>query len=186
MIISLIRRVITSRRASVSAEFLAVVPALVFMLVGIVDIGDLLYTRFRLNAAVAAGVNYSIVRAADVSGTNAGTLASSVAKLVANSSQTSGVTATVVINHGPSATAVGSGTPSVTSADAATTNALCYCPTSASDWGVTRTCGSACGGSGLAGRFVRITASKPYTALFSSYGMVRNGAITATNLVQTQ
>lgn len=180
-----LRRFAGSRHGSVAVEFLAVAPVMLIMLVGIVDIGNVLFTRFRLNAAVAAGVNYSIVRAADVSGANAGAMASSVAKLVASSSQTDDVAAVVVVNHGPTATVNGAGDVAMSGTAGATTNALCYCPTSAGDWSVSQTCGVSCG-SGLAGRFVQITASKSYTPLFSSYGIVHDGTIVATNMVQTQ
>lgn len=185
MMAKLLRRLADSRAGSISVEFLAVTPVLLIMLAGVVDIGNVLFTRFRLNAAVAAGVNYSIVRAADVSGANAGSMASAVAKLVASSSQTDGVSATVVINNGPTATVTGGGDVATSGTTGSTTNGQCYCPSSAGDWSVSQTCGNSCA-SGLAGRFVRITASKSYTPLFSSYGIVQGGSITATNMVQTQ
>lgn len=181
-----LRGLAANHQGSVAAEFLAVSPVLLIMLFGVIDIGNVLFTRFRLNAAVAAGTNYSIVRSADIGTDAAGSLASSVAKVVANASDTSGVSATIAVNNGPTATVTGGGTVSTTTTNAATTNGLCYCPTTSSDWGVKKTCGDGCSGGGLAGRFVRITASKAYKPLFASYGIVRNGTITATNLVQTE
>lgn len=183
----LFRRLGTDRRGAGSVEFLLVVPVLLTMFVGVVDIGNVLITQFRLSAAVASGVNYGIVKSDDVGGSNAGALASTMAKMVASSSQTAGVTATVQVNNGPVASVTGSGSPTVTGTASAQTNGLCYCPVPGNDWGVTKNCNASCSGSaGKAGRFVRITASKPYTALFSSYGIVQNGTITATNIVQAE
>lgn len=182
---TLLRRLGASRRGSISVEFLAVTPILLIMLFGVIDIGNVMWTRFRLNAAVAAGVNYSIVRAADVSGSNAGAVASSVAKLVASASQTSDVAATVVVNNGPVATVTGGGDVAMSGTTGPATNGQCYCPASAGDWSVTMTCGASCS-TGLAGRFVQITASKTYTPLFSTYGIVQGDSIVATNMVQTQ
>lgn len=175
------------RRGAAAIEFVIVAPVLLAMFAGVVDIGNLLITRFRLNAAVASGVNYSMVHSEDVGTDGAPGLSTSLARLVANSSQTSGVTATVTVNNGPSATAVGSGAATVSSnGTPATSNALCYCPTTGSDWAITSTCGNSCTGGGTAGRFVRITARKTFTPLLSTYGLVRNGTVVATNIVQTE
>lgn len=173
------------RRGAAAIEFVIIAPVLLAMFAGVVDIGNLLITRFRLNAAVAAGVNYSMVHSEDVGTESASTLSTSLARLVANSSQTSGVTATVTINNGPSATAIGGGTATV-STTPGTSNAQCYCPTTASDWAITGSCGNTCTGGGTAGRFVRITARKSFTPLLSTYGLVRNGTVVATNIVQTE
>lgn len=180
------RRLAASRAGAASVEFLLVTPVLMVMFVGVVDIGNVLVTQFRLSAAVASGVNYSIVRSDDVGTGSATALASTMAKLVASSSQTDTVTATVRVNNGPTATVIGSGNPSVSGTASDDTNGKCYCPTPGSDWGVVKNCKANCTGTGKAGRFVRITASKPYTALFSSYGIVSNGTISATNIVQTE
>ena len=47
-------------------------------------------------------------------------------------------------------------------------------------------CGSICSGGGIAGKFVTITASKPYTPLFGGFGIVSNGNITIKAVVQPQ
>jgi len=65
----------------------------------------------------------------------------------------------------------------------------CYCPAgsgSSLTWGSTFTCGNSCSAGGLAGKFVAITASRTYTPIFSSYGIVKNGTLSATAVVETQ
>ena len=62
----------------------------------------------------------------------------------------------------------------------------CYCPTSASTFGANAACGAACGGGGIAGRFVTISAKRAYTPLLSSYGATSGGYIIVSNVVQTE
>jgi len=94
--------------------------------------------------------------------------------------------ATVVVNNGPqsqrtSGTTVASGT--VSNAD------LCYCPVLSGTslaWGSATTCASSCSGGGLAGKFVSITGSIAVTPFFGSYGLVQNGTISVSTVVQVQ
>ena len=91
-------------------------------------------------------------------------------------------------NNGPATTVV-AGAP--TNSGVAANADACYCPTGISGaltWGSAQTCGQPCPGTdaGLAGKFVVITASKPYTPLFADYGIVRDGLITASATVQVQ
>ncbi|WP_244420685.1 hypothetical protein [Mesorhizobium japonicum] len=53
-------------------------------------------------------------------------------------------------------------------------------------WSTPMACGSICSGGGIAGKFVTITASKPYTPLFGGFGIVSNGNITVKAVVQPQ
>ena len=94
----------------------------------------------------------------------------------------------MVVNDGPSTTVSG-GTPS--SGGTASNADLCYCPTGtvgAFTWGSSATCGTACPGTntGFAGKFVTITASRAYTPIFSTYGIVQNNTISASAAVQVQ
>jgi Flp pilus assembly protein TadG len=181
-------RLWADRRGVAAVEFALMTPVFALLLAGIVDLGGALYTKFKLDAAVTAGANYAQINAANVSSTNGQTLASNVATIVETSQGSGWADDGVVVNNGPS-TNVSSGTPSnsgtVSNAD------LCYCPSGTPGsftWGNSTTCGTACPGSdtGYAGKFVTIVATRQYTPIFSSYGIVQNNAITAAAAVQVQ
>jgi Flp pilus assembly protein TadG len=170
-----------------AVEFALILPVFGVLLAGVVDLGNVLYTRFRLDSAVAAAADYVEVNASSVSSTGGATLASNAAT-IAQSSQGSGwANASVIINNGPSST-ISSGNTTVggTAANADS----CYCPTYTTGnttWGGAVSCGSACPTtSTTAGKFVTITASRTYTPVFSTYGIVQNGTISSSATVETQ
>jgi Flp pilus assembly protein TadG len=160
-------------------EFGLLAPVFLIVLAGTVDIGSALYTRMSLTAIVAAGADYALVHAGMVTSASGVALANNIATVVT----TSGV---VVVNNGPTVT-ITNGTPSP-SGTAANANS-CYCPTGSPTswiWGSTVTCGNACTGGGVAGKFVTVTASYNFTPLFLSYVFVQKGMISAGVMVQTQ
>ncbi|MDR3507433.1 MAG: pilus assembly protein [Caulobacteraceae bacterium] len=177
---------ITDRRGVAAVEFALIAPLFAMLLAAMIDFGGVLYTKFQLDSAVSAGANYALVNAASVNSVNGATLASTVARVVATSQGAAWANGGIVVNNGPtstvtSGTAVASGTAS--NADS------CYCPTTSGStfsWGSAATCSSSCPSGGLAGKFVRISASRAYTPMFSSYGIVSSHTITATALVQVQ
>jgi len=176
------------RRGVAAVEFALLTPVFCLLLAGIVDLGGALYTKFKLDSAVTAGANYAQINAGNVSSTNGQALATNIATIVETSQGSGWANDGVVVNDGPS-TSVSSGTAS-TSGTASNAD-LCYCPTGAPGaftWGSSTTCGSACPGSntGYAGKFVTITATKQYTPIFSSYGIVQNNTISASAAVQVQ
>jgi hypothetical protein len=155
---------------------------------GIVDLGGALFTKFKLDSAVTAGANFAQINAANVSSANGQTLANNVAAIVETSQGAGWADNVVVVNDGPT-TNVASGTAA--SGGTASNADACYCPTgttSAFNWGSSTTCGAACPGSaaGYAGKFVTITATRHYTPIFSSYGIVQNNTIAASATVQVQ
>jgi Flp pilus assembly protein TadG len=171
-----------------AVEFALLTPVFCLLLAGVVDLGGALYTKFKLDSAVTAGANYAQINAANVSSTNGQSLANNIATIVETSQGSGWADDGVVVNNGPS-TNVTSGTSSTTGT--ASNADLCYCPTGAVGsfaWGSSTTCGNACPGSGTgyAGKFVTITATKTYTPIFSSYGIVQNDTITASAAVQVQ
>ncbi len=174
-------------RAGVAAvEFALILPVFGLLLAGVVDLGNVLYTRFRLDSAVSAAADYVEVHAASVSSTGGAALASNAATIVQSSQGANWANASVVINNGPTAT-INNGTSS--SGGTATNADSCYCPTytaGATSWGAAVTCGSACGAGSSAGKFVTITASRTYTPVFSTYGIVQAGAISTSATVRTQ
>ena len=179
------RAMAADSRGVAAVEFAIFVPILWLMLAGAVDLGGVLYTEFQVNNAVSAGAAYAQLNVSQVNSTNGATLAQNVATVV--ETQTSASDA-VVVNDGPTSII----TKGSQAASGAASNAdLCYCPTgsaSAPTWGSAVTCGTACPGSntGYAGKFIAISASTTYTPLFSSYGIVKNGAISAAAIVQVK
>jgi len=170
-----------------AVEFAMVVPIFLLLLVGIADFGGALYVKFGLNSIVSAAANYALVSNASVSSSSGAGLASNLASIVSNARGTNWANGTVVVNNGPSAT-ITSGT--VSSSGTASNADLCYCPVKSSSgitWGTATACASTCGSGGIAGKFVTIVASKSYSPIFSSYGLVRNGVISSnTVVVETQ
>jgi Flp pilus assembly protein TadG len=180
------RRLAFDRAGATAVEFAIVVPMLTLLFAGVADFGNVLYQRFRLDSAVSAAANYAIVNASNVSSTGGATLASNAATILESSQGSAWANAAVVVNDGPSTTITGG----VTSNGGTATQADgCYCPTgsaTSTTWGSATTCGSACPSGGLAGKFVTIVASRTYNPLFSSYGIVQSGVISASTIVQTQ
>lgn len=176
------------QRGMAAVEFALLTPVFCLLIAGVIDLGGALYTRFKLDAAVSAGTNYAQLNAINVTATNGQTLATSIATIVEASQGTAWADDSVIVNNGPSTTVtsgIGANSGTASNAD------LCYCPDgtpSSFNWGGSTTCGQACPGTnkGYAGKFVVITASRPYTPIFSSYGLVQNGTMTASATVQVQ
>lgn len=179
-------RLAADRAGATAVEFAVVTPMLALLFAGIGDFGNVLFQRFRLDSSVSAAANYAIVNATSVSSTGGATLASNAAAILESSQGSSWANATVVVNDGPSTTITGgvaSNGGTATQADG------CYCPTGTASnitWGSATTCGSACPSGGLAGKFVTVVASRTYNPLFASYGIVQNGTISASTIVQVQ
>jgi Flp pilus assembly protein TadG len=173
-------------RAVAAVEFGLVAPIFCLLFAGMVDFGGTVYMRLQLESAVSTGINYALINAASVSSTSGGSLASSIAALVANDVGGSLTSGSIVINSGPTATiAHGAATSGGTASNADS----CYCPTgSPTGWsfGAAATCGGTCASGGLAGKFVTVSITQTYSPLFANYGLVTNGAITAAAIVQTQ
>jgi Flp pilus assembly protein TadG len=169
------------RRGVAAIEFAFIVPILSLILVAMVDFGLVLYVRFGLNENVSASANYAIVGASNVSASGGAALASNLVAIVPTN-----VNMTVVVNNGPSVTR----TNGVSVAGGTTSNAdSCYCPSVSGStvvWGSAATCGSACAGGGLAGKFVSINASVSHSPLFGSYGFVQNGTVSTFTMVQVK
>jgi hypothetical protein len=164
-----------------AVEFALIAPIFGVILAGAIDIGGALFTQFGLNAAVSAGANYAMVNGSSTTSTAAGSLAMTIGDIVAGSQGSNWATATVVVNNGPT----NSGGGSASNADS------CFCPTGTSAasiaWGGALTCGSACSGGGVAGKFVAIQASRTYAPFFPVYDFISGTQqITASMVVQVQ
>ncbi len=91
----------------------------------------------------------------------------------------------MVVNDGPQVTVSGVAELGGTAANAN----LCYCPTgtpTSLTWGSTVSCGATCTAGGVAGKYVLITATYTYNAIFSNYSFTNGGVVTSGALVQTQ
>ena len=169
-----------------AVEFALVLPVLALILVGVLELGTILYQRFEIDGAMAAGANYALVNASDVSAENGASLANRIAAVINAGAGAMWADSEVNVNNGvrllvESGTPAQSGTPA--NADA------CYCPTGTArnlTWGAAQACGNPCPGGGMAGKFVRISLSRNYTPLFASYGIVEDGTISVATLVQAQ
>ncbi len=175
------------RGGSVAVEFIMLIPVLTVLLLAAVDLGNVIYSRFRLTSSVAAGAALVVNRASDVGTSGATALAQSAATLVANANGDGWAAARIIVNNGPVGTKTGTGAASATTTTTATTNGLCYCPTSNDNFGNSQNCGTGCTGGGIAGRWVRISARRSFTPVLSDYGMVpSDGYITVVAMVQTE
>jgi Flp pilus assembly protein TadG len=174
------------RSGTAAVEFAIIAPLLALLLAGVADLGNVLYVRFRLDSAVSAASNYVLVNAASVSSTGGANLASNAATIVQASQGSSWADAAVVVNNGPTATVTNG---AITVGGAAAPADSCYCPTYSAGsiaWGDAVSCGTACASGVRAGKYVTISASRTASPLFTSYGIVKNGKISASATVRTQ
>jgi Flp pilus assembly protein TadG len=173
-----------NRKGVSAVEFALIAPVFLVILAGVIDVGQMMKIRSELNTAVSAGANRILLSGGGLSAGTAEAIAADVASISA--ADTPGVTAKVTINNaftvsmtGRAATA--SGTVSV--AD------QCFCPTSqgtAVDWSVPVSCGAACPTSDeYAAKFLEISVSRPYDAMFGGYGFLGN-SIAVKTTVSTQ
>ena len=176
-------------RSGVAAvEFALISPTVILILVGLIDLGGLLYTRFQLNASLSAASNYAMVNGASVSSTNGSSLASTLAGLISSGQSSNWADSSVTVNNGPTA---GSTSGTVSTGGTGSNADSCYCPTGAASssvtWGGSQTCGTTCVGGGYAGKFVLLSASRAYSPIFTGYGMLsQSGTMTVASLVQVQ
>lgn len=184
---ALLTRALFGRARGTSAvEFGLLAPIFFLLFAAVVDLGGTIYTRLLVESAVSAGANFALVNQGNVSSTNGASLAASIGTIVAGSVGGTLASGKVVVNNGPTVTV----TNGVAGSSGVATNAdSCYCPSGlpgAWSWGTAVTCGAACTGGGIAGKFVTLVVSQTYTPFFSNYAIVQNGTITATAIVQAQ
>ena len=136
---------------------------------GTIGIGLMLYTDFQLDNSVNAGAQYALNNTAMV-GSSPSTLSTNISSIVNNLNGTGWATSAINVNNSNDST-------------------HCYCPSGSPgnwSWGSAVSCGSTCGGGGVGGQFVTITANRSISALFPTFGFVPNGTISRSVLVETQ
>ncbi len=185
--LALLRKGLLERRDGTAAVELALVaPVMLTLLAGIIDFARVYDQEIELSSAVAAAANYALINAANINSGNAATLAASLSGIVANSNGAAWAGATVTVNNGATS-AVSNGT--TTSSGTASNANSCWCPTGGSaawGWGTAATCGSACAGGTLAGKFVTITGTRSFTTIFGGYGLIGNTTLHQSSIVQAQ
>ncbi|MGH7045783.1 MAG: TadE/TadG family type IV pilus assembly protein [Stellaceae bacterium] len=150
-------------------EFAIYGMVLLMILAGTVDIGLLLFTNSQLDAAVSAGAEYAVNNTPLVASNPSG-LNTYISNIVSNTNGSSWATSAVNVNNSNDETG-------------------CYCPSGTPgswSWGSTVSCGSSCSGSGVGGQFVTITATRPVSPLFPTFGFVQSGTLSRSVLVETQ
>jgi Flp pilus assembly protein TadG len=181
-----LRHVVRSNGGIAAVEFAFIVPVFLIMLMGVIDIGQMLFTYYRLDQAVAAGSQYAALNGGNVNSTGGGALASSIATIVEDANGSAWANDAIVVNNGPSVT-VASG--AATSGGTASNADSCYCPTGSGanwSWGSAMECGATCPSSGEAGKFVTITASYDYVPLVRIYNFITNTTLSRTGTVETR
>lgn len=179
-------RGLLDRSGAAALEFALCAPVLCLIMAGAVDLGLVLYAKFKLDAAVSAASNYAMLNSANVNSTSGANLANTLGTIVSTSQGGVSPDAAIVVNAGPSDTVSGG----VSTAGGTASKAdSCYCPTGSASqmtWGSALTCGTSCPSGGYAGKFVTIVASRSYKPIFSSYGIVQNGTISVGATAQVQ
>jgi Flp pilus assembly protein TadG len=182
----LFARFMERRDATAAVELALMAPLLLTLLAGITDFARVYDQEIELSSAVASAAEYALINAANVNSTNATSLAGTLSSIVANSNGAAWAGATVTVNDGAtSAVTNGATTASGTAANANS----CWCPTGSSaawGWGAAATCGSACAGGTLAGKFVTIAGTRAFTAIFGNYGLIGNTTLHQSTIVQVQ
>lgn len=171
-----------------AVEFAMVAPVFLLILAGIVDLGQMLHAKSRLDAAVTASASYAIANGEAIKDGSASQLLERVIRLASQTLDPSKGTATVSINDGFQATKSGNALILDGSSSKAS---LCYCPKAGTNGAVilgsTTQCGAPCAAGGYAGKVVQISVSEPHRALFSGYGFVdADGSITAKTTVMVR
>ena len=179
-------RLMRQRDGTAAVELALITPLLLILLAGIVDFSRAYTQEIQLSAAVAAAAQYALINASSVNSTTAATLAATLSGIVANSNGTAWSGATVTVNDGATSTVVnGTTTSGGTPANANS----CWCPTGNSKswgWGAAATCGTSCVGGTLAGKFVTVTGTRLFSAIFGNYGLISNRTLTQSTIVQVQ
>ncbi|HEY3777222.1 MAG TPA: TadE/TadG family type IV pilus assembly protein [Rhizomicrobium sp.] len=179
------RRLARAESGIAAVEFALLVPMFLIMMMGIIDVGQMLFAYYELDQAVAAGAEYAALNAANVTSTSGPALATSIATAVSNANGTNWSNNTVVVNNGPTVTVTDG---AATSSGTATNADEYYCLTGSSpnwSWGTgyANQLSEACG---TPGKYVTITATYAYVPLLQIYNFIQSGTLTQSAAVQTQ
>jgi len=185
----ILRNMLAGKRADAGVaaiEFAFIVPVFLVLFAGIVDVSQMLYAYYQLDQAVAAGSQYAVLNAANVTSTTGASLASSIATVVENANGTAWTNDAVVVNNGPTVTVTNENASS--SGTAANADDY-YCLTGSQmswTWGTGYTTQTNCSGGGTAGKYVTITASYSFVPLVSIYHVIGSSTLHQSAAVRVQ
>ncbi len=181
-----IGHLIRRREGTAALEMALISPMLLLLLTGLVDYSRVYREEMQLSATVSAAVQYTMINASQVNGTNGASLAASLTGIVANGTAVGWASASATVNGGPTSAANNSGTTAGgTAADANN----CWCPAVAGSrwtWGAATACGTVCTGGELAGKFVTIVGTRTFDAVFSHYGFLSSRVLRQAAIVRVQ
>jgi Flp pilus assembly protein TadG len=181
-----LRSLFRRRDGTAAVEMALISPMLMLLLAGIIDFGRAYREEIELSSAVAAASQYALLNVANINSTSGAGLAATLSGIVANTNGAAWAGATVTVNNGATnAIAGGTATTGGTAANADS----CWCPTGTSaawNFASAATCGSACAGGTLAGKFVTIAGTRQFTAIFTAYGLIGNITLHQSTIVQAQ
>jgi Flp pilus assembly protein TadG len=167
-------------------EFAFLVPVFAILFAGVVDVSQMLYDYYQLDQAVAAGSQYAVLNAANVTSTTGASLATAIATVVEDANGTAWTNDTVVVNDGPTVT-VTNGT-AASSGTAANADSY-YCMTGSQmnwTWGTAYSTQTNCSGGGTAGKYVTITANYGYVPWVAIYHIFSNTTLNQSAAVRVQ
>lgn len=183
----LLRASVSIGEAGIAAvEFAFLVPVFLVLMMGVIDMGQLLYDYYQLDQAVAAGAQYAVLNAANVTSAQGAQVANSIATAVENANGTSWANDTITVNNGPTATYTGG---TLTTGGVAANADDFYCLTGSAPawtWGTAYTTQVSCSGGGTAGKFVTITASFSYAPYLNFYAFIGSKSLTQSAVVQVE
>jgi Flp pilus assembly protein TadG len=171
-------------------EFALVAPLFCFILVAVLEFGNILHQRFELDAALSAGANYALVNGGTITPADASIFAANIATVVNAKAGTGWSGLSVVVNNASTLDIAPGGLSPTTGGTAANAD-RCYCPGAAAglDWTTSYACGVNCpapNAAVTAGKYVQIALDMPYTPILSGYGFVEDGTISVSTVIRTQ
>jgi Flp pilus assembly protein TadG len=181
------RGFLRDRRAASIVEFALITPVFLLVLGAAVDFGLAVRTKFKLSSALATASNVALTNASSVSTASEATLASTLATLIASANAANWASSSVNVNNGSTASTT-AGSATVTAGGSTSAASSCYCPTGSGTtfaFGTSVSCGSACSGGAVAGKFVKLSASRAYTPMILPSRLIHS-PITASSVIQVQ
>jgi Flp pilus assembly protein TadG len=181
----MLKNFLRNRDGVSSIEFALVVPVLLLIIAGIVDIGGALKAKFDLNASVSAASNFVLHNADNVTAAKGDDLATKIAVIAGGGLSNGRGVVSVSVNGGPGVSVIDGASQTQTGGSNAD---LCFCPSrngNTVSFGAAVVCGTQCvPGGGTAGKFVVISASKPHNPLFGGFGVIEAGNVNVMAVVQ--
>lgn len=180
-----LRNFLRDIRGVSTVEFALVVPVLLLIVAGVVDLGGALKAKFDLNSSISAASNFALLNADNVTAAKGSDLAAQIATIAQGGLSGNQGVVSISVNGGPGVTVTNGAAQQQTGGSDAD---KCYCPTRSGgtiSFGSAVSCGTQCSGSGgTAGKFVVIRASKPHSPLFGGFGVIEAGNVTVQSVIQ--